>query len=562
MSAHKKYGFKRMNTLAKDANKKITVNKYLLKKYEIFAHYNLLTKDIMNKCLSDQNVSPLTYFTHYSKELENDYNSIKIDYNNTFSKFNTLLDECRSDISMGKPILTERKNDEFTLEYSKIKKNDIINSIKKSIKSSKDYRLFREPKRDNLVDIKEGNKEMEKLTNELQQSMLYECKRCNKFVNKIIQYKYKAKAISQNIELLKKYIEENKFKLSNFKAFPTKNTKIYESENTNTNEKNSSNLNYSERTSNTSNLMNKIHEKEFENNSDDDRCFDNINNNKGKKTRNIFTDFISIEKMFDVANEEGEKEKIIDDELHSDDESIFENKIKTKNQLSMKYLTKIKKTINSLDLKQIHFNAAKAKEIDIYSLQRRKYKNKNIDSKIREMNKKIENITNKLKILKEKENIMREFVKKLEENYEAIQPMIYQKSEANIKQSGFIVDSLNGIYNNNKDEIDFDDNFLDNIEEVDEIIYNENEQNEINDNNEDKKDTKDIKDIKEIKNNDDIEEQKLEIKILNSVLKNKVKNVVETINIKPNKKKLIVSLTSTIFKKKNTKKGEKRARSK
>ena len=558
MSAPKKFGFKRMNTLAKEANKKITVNKYLLKKYDIFNHYNLLTKDIMNKCLSDQNVPPLTYFNQYSKELENDYNNIKIEYNNTFSKFNTLLDECRSDISMGKPILTERKNDEFTLEYSKIKKTNIIDSIKKSIKSSKDYHLFREPKRDNLVDIKEGNKEMEKITNELQQSMLYECKRCNKYINKIIQYKSKTKAISKNIELLKKYIEDNKFKLSNFKAFSQKDT-IEQSDNSNLNDKNTTNLNYSERTTNTSNFINKIHEKEFENNSDDDRC---NNNNKGKKSRNIIMDFMSIEKMFDVSNEEGEKEKIIDNELHSDDESIFENKIKTKNQLSMKYLKKIKKTINSLDLKQIHFNAAKAKEIDIYSLQRRKYKNKNIDSKIKEMKNKIENMNNKLILFKQKENIIREFVKKLEENYEAIQPMIYQKSEANIKQSGFIFESLNGKYNNKNDEIDFDDNFLDNIEEVDEVVYNENEQNEINEINDKEEDKKDTKDIKETKNDYDIEERKLEIKILNSVLKKKMKNIHENVNIKPNKKKLIVSLTSTILKKINTKKNEKRARSK
>ena len=240
---------------------------------------------------------------------------------------------------MGKPILTERKNDEFTLEYSKIKINNIINSIKKNIKSSKDYHLFREPKRDNLVDIKKGNKEMEKITNELQQSMLYECKRCNKYINKIIQYKSKTKAILKNIELLKKYIEDNKFKLSNYKSFSPKDTINAQSIHSNLNNKKSSNLNYSERTTNTSNFINKIHEKEFENNSDDDRC-NNNNNNKGKKTRNIIMDFISIEKMFDVSNEEGEKEKIIDNELHSDDESIFENKIKTKNQLSMKYLKK------------------------------------------------------------------------------------------------------------------------------------------------------------------------------------------------------------------------------
>ena len=101
MKDNKKYGFIRMNTLAKDAVKKITSNKFLLKKYDIFSHYNNLTKEIITKCLTEINNTPLTYFSQYSKEIENDYNNLKIDYNNIFTKFNALLDECRSDISMG-----------------------------------------------------------------------------------------------------------------------------------------------------------------------------------------------------------------------------------------------------------------------------------------------------------------------------------------------------------------------------------------------------------------------------------------------------------------------------
>ena len=237
MKGNKKYGFNRMNTLAKDAVKKITSNKYLLKKYDIFSHYNNLTKEIITKCLTEINNTPLTYFSQYSKEIENDYNNLKIDYNNIFTKFNALLDECRSDISMGKPILVEKKKEEFFLDNIKIEKEDTINSLKKSIKSSKEYHLFREPKRDNLIDIKKGTEEMERITNDLQQNMLYECKQCNKYTNRIIKYKSKLIGIKKNIELLKKYIDENKYKLS-YKAFSRKNTNNELNGNSNKNKSN------------------------------------------------------------------------------------------------------------------------------------------------------------------------------------------------------------------------------------------------------------------------------------------------------------------------------------
>ena len=530
MKDNKKYGFIRMNTLAKDAVKKITSNKFLLKKYDIFSHYNNLTKQIITKCLTEINNTPLTYFSQYSKEIENDYNNLKIDYNNIFTKFNALLDECRSDISMGKPILVEKKKEEFFLDNIKIEKEDTINSLNKSIKSSKEYHLFREPKRDNLIDIKKGTEEMERITNDLQQNMLYECKQCNKYTNKIIKYKSKIIGIEKNIELLKKYIDENKYKLS-YKQFSRKNTKNELNGNSN---KNKSNIINSERISNTSNFINKYQEDEFENNSDDDKG--------NKKPRNQNKLFIKIENLFDILNEEGKNEEIIDNELHSDDDSVFENKIKSKNQLSTKHLEEIKKSIHSLNLKQIIFNSSKINEIDIYSLQRRKFKNKTIDKKIKEMKKKIDKSNNKLTLLKEKENIMRDFVKKLEENYEIIQPMIYQISEANIKQSNFIVDSLNGksIFDREDEEDDkFDDNFLDNIEEVDEYEYNENEQNEKSYN--DKKETK-----KTRKDNIDEEEKKMELKILKSVLKKKAK-LQKT--IKHKSKKHLISITGSSFKK-------------
>ena len=107
---------------------------------------------------------------------------------------------------MGKPVLKQIRAEEFALDYLKDEKDCIIKLLKKSVKSSKEFHLFREPRRDSLIDTKKGNKEIEITTSELQQNMLYECKKCNKYTHKIKKYNYQKKEIKKNIELLKKKI--------------------------------------------------------------------------------------------------------------------------------------------------------------------------------------------------------------------------------------------------------------------------------------------------------------------------------------------------------------------
>ena len=98
------------------------------------------------------------------------------------------------------------------------------------------------------------------------------------------------------------------------------------------------------------------------NNSDDDR-----KNKKSERLKNkIIKEFTKIEDLFDLSEEEGESEEIIDDELHSDDETFFENRIKPASKLSVQYLKKIKSSIPELNLKQIEFNSQKKEqEIDL-----------------------------------------------------------------------------------------------------------------------------------------------------------------------------------------------------
>jgi hypothetical protein len=446
---------KKIKILADTANKRMTINKYLHKKLEIYQNYNKLTKEIMNKCFTEKKELPLVLFNNYTKTIQNDYEKIKKDYDNIYSKFNSLLEECRSEVSMGKPVLDQKKNEEFKMEYLIIQKEDIINSLKESITLSKQYRLYREPKRDIFVNIKKGNKLSEKTANILRQTVLKECKKCNKFDNNIKLYNSKIIGISRNIELLRKYIEVHQ----NFASRNHNSDKI---------------LGRFENYGMTINLGKKLYiEDKSCKNSDENRGCHTSRKNKRNET---ILQFIRVENLFDLPSEESEDEKIVDDELHSDDEIILEGKRKFPKQLSTSYLSEIKKTIPQFNFKQINFNKGKMNgEVDIYSLQRRKkYKSQNIDIQIKEQKKMIDKITYKLEVLKQKESIMKDFVKKLKDKYDEIKSMIYQTTVSNIATEDFIIKSLGKCFNEG-------DNDSNNADEKEDVIIEEKDEDKADD---------------------------------------------------------------------------------
>ena len=420
---------KTINSLMKIANEKMIINKYLKNKLEFYKKHIDLAKDTMNKCFSDKNNSSKDLVNAYINEVQKENDMLKNDIEKNYnSKYKALYDECLSDITMGKPVLNQMRNEEFSLGYLKMKSNDIINGLKNSIRQSREYHLFREPKRDSLVDNKKGNKEIEKLTTELQQNMLYECKKYNKFFNKIKKYELQKGELNKNIALIKKYMDAKNLNVSTNKITNTK-----------TNKKDKKKGIFSS--------VLKVGEEEKrsksknKNNSDENR-----GNSAGKKkrpkktTKEIIDEFPKIEDLFNISSEE---EKIIDDELHSDDESVFENKISQEVQLSKTYLDEVRQFIPNINLNQIEFNKQKIiEEADLYSLQRRKYKNQNIDRNIKDFKKKIEKINEKLIVIKRKEKAMKTYLEKFKENYETLRPLkmqtsVYKKDIKFIKKSLF-----------------------------------------------------------------------------------------------------------------------------
>ena len=429
-----------IESLAKEANKTMALNKYLKKKLDLYNKYINLTKITMTKYLSDKNNSPLNLCNSYIDELQKDYDTLKEEYEKTnYPKYKLLLDECLNDISFGKPVLKQYKAEEFVLDYLKNEKQDLINALKKSIQQTKEFQIFREPKRDTIIDTKKSNKEIEKTTTELQQNMLYECKKCNKFLYKIKKYNYLIEEIKKNIKLLKKYkliISTNNNTGQNDEDTGTENNKITFKMGKNS-IKGSIRMDFLNPS-----FGNQEQDEGVQNNSDDERrggsgekyktrkssgliikkSFKKRKSNKKEKNK-IISEFKKVEDLFNISSEEGENEKIIHDELHSDDETVFAEKIKQPKQLSLTYLDQVKKDIPEINLNQIEYNKLKImNEADLYSLQRRKYKTQNIDSNIKDLKKKVEKMNEKISIIKQKEKIMKEYIEKVKDKIEVLKP--------------------------------------------------------------------------------------------------------------------------------------------
>ena len=184
-----------------------------------------------------------------------------------------------------------------------------------------------------------------------------------------------------------------------------------------------------------------------------------------------------------MDNHEGKEEAIIDEELHSDEGTIFELKIKPLKKINIHYLPKIKKQIPIINLSQIEYNKKKVmNEADLYSLQRRKFINQNVDENIKNMMKKVKKYKHICKLNKKKMNAFENYAKNIENNYKALKPLKIQSSLSGVKipknqnffRNGF---NINNIDDNNFNDIDLgdDEDNNENYEEDDDYDIHTNE---------------------------------------------------------------------------------------
>ena len=179
------------------------------------------------------------------------------------------------------------------------------------------------------------------------------------------------------------------------------------------------------------------------NSNDNDNILDDSSLKK-KKTIKIPT----VEELFDVANNEGENEAIIDDELHSDDEIVFQPKVKQNKKIVKNYLPKIKEQIPKISLSLIEYNKMKVmNDADLYSYNKRQEQRGNPDENIKILKKKLKIIKRRCGLNEKKLETLQNFVKECENDYNRLKSMKVQMSvkDKNIiymKKDFFIADKI------------------------------------------------------------------------------------------------------------------------
>ncbi len=366
------------------------------------------------------------------------------------------------DSSLTKIDLNKNRIDVFILDYDLKQKNDIIRILNNSLINAQNHTLFREVRRESEINRNTGTNYLNTDNLYLQRDLQYECKQYNKCRNRI-------KKKQKNIEKYKKaenYLEKiiqyfdkeksnnNNNNKNNQKIFMNKNKK---KESNKKPEKNKLNNKFNDFNSITINeLDNKYHMgmgvdsmDSNEENNDKEKSYlpgleqinsmfyssDNLKlgtlqekerqkkKEKQKKVKQEFN-FLTVDELFNLDNEEGEKEIIIQEELHSDDEVIFEKKIKNKNRINTNYITDIKKQVPHLYLSQIEFNKKKVmKETYLNRLKKREKNRQNIDKNIKTMKKKIKIMKKRVNINEQKLNALINFDKKAKEQYKVLKPI-------------------------------------------------------------------------------------------------------------------------------------------
>jgi hypothetical protein len=469
--------------LADEAKQHINKNKYLIEIIEIFKQQISIVKNIirnysLNTKQNDKFKDNLPI--KYREQLSSLNKRLKEEVNKNLTKHENSINYILKDLSSSNQTLAQFNIDNFILNNTINKYNDTIKILNESIDSSRKYDLFREPKRETEIELKESKNVFLVYNLECQQKMLSYCRDYAKYKSKNVIREIKINAIKNNISILKNIIkyycskvygdgfklltnindqktednqkikkstknpvdikkrigttpnEKNYFgKIKNNENFSEKkNIQINEKKEDNEQDsfdKNKSNDNSFNKTSlifeTDANLLKNIYKKE------DEKDNSNTEENTERKKINI----LKIDELLDIENIEirDEDEDIIDDELNSDDEVYFEKKVKSKKRISTDFLPNIKTQIPSINLSQIEFNKLKViNEADAYSLQKRKFEQGNINGQIKNLKKQIKNLGKRISINKKKLEVIHSFIEDVKYNYRLLRPIKIQTSAA------------------------------------------------------------------------------------------------------------------------------------
>ena len=461
-------------SLAEDATSKIIKNKIISSQISNYNKHIEFIKSFIKKLsennkLNNKSTQNNTSISLVKNELNNFIANIKSNIELLKSENNKLEQKYKTNHEKYFTVNSTNKiveEDAFILSYSLTQRLNIIKKLKQSIHTSKDYNIFQEPKRETLIDIKIGEENIERNNDNLQRLAFYEIKQFNKYYNrtqrklkKINFYKNRIQIFNQiinyfrqnnnsNKNYLKTYSDDKRFNLhknendfnNNYnnnisytvvKNKKPQNKKINKKENgdldTNLNINlfqvfNNTDLNPS---TNDTEIFYSLTNSQIINCKNDNDFILNDSSLKKKKTIKIPT----VEELFDVANNEGEKEEIIDDELHSDEEVVFQPKVKQNKKIIKNYLPKIKEQIPKISLSLIEYNKMKVmNEADLYSYNKRQEQRGNPDENIKIIKNKLKIIKRRCGLNQKKLETLQNFVKECENDYNRLKSMKVQMS--------------------------------------------------------------------------------------------------------------------------------------
>ena len=374
--------------LADKARENIIQNKYLLEKINIFKNEIITVKNLINNFWLNSNQQKINNIiaSKYKEQLSLFNSNLKEEINKGQQKLKLLQKNSLSELSIEDRTLSQLSIDNFILNNTLSKLNSTTQSLNESIETSKKHEIFREPKRESIIDIKQSKTVFPVYNLELQQKMLSYCRAYSKYRYKNAKKLIKINIQKQNINALIDFIKTYTSKLAEVSQEnkpQTKNSKIPNNSNINNKiikQKGKSKGKKLKRTKTKSKFTNNILEQKLQEpnivKSNDHRqnsfnkknslniSVNNIFNSdiktkKEKPTERKKINILKIDELLDIDNIEAEDENIIDNELNSDDDVYFEKKLKPKKKISKEYLPILRKDVPIINLSQIEFNKIK-----------------------------------------------------------------------------------------------------------------------------------------------------------------------------------------------------------
>ena len=566
--------------LADQARENINQNKYLLEKINIFKQQIIVVKNLITNFWinSNQKNNKNIIAKKYIEELTLLNSRLKEEIHKDLSKQNLLYKKSINELSIENRTLSQLSIDNFILNNTLVKLNSSTQSLNNSIEISKKYEIFREAKRETMIDLKQSKNVFPVYNLELQQKMLSYCRAYSKYryknAKKLIKINLYKKDVFALIDLIKVYTsklteesEDNKLKSKTIKS----NSNIKKLDlNKILDKKGKSKTKKLKRTKTSRKFSKKIYDQKIEDsnlpksNENRQNSFENhhkslnlsinrlfnseVKMKKEEQTERKKINLLKIDELLDIDNIEAEDENIIDNELNSDDDVFFEKKVKPKKKICKEYLSNLRKEIPIINLSQIEFNKIKViNEADAYSLQKRNLEQNNINWQIKNLRKQIKNLEKQIDINENKLKVIHNFIEDVKYNYKLLRPIKVQSSAAG-NPVAYIREKLLDVVGETidkaekKDKLGTEKKTEKTAEEEgaqdyeDEIVGSDySDEDEYIDNYKDKFDAKEINQDKDvIKNNYSINKENInDINIINN--NNKVINLSHKLKTKTNK---------------------------